>query len=48
MAKYDLPASIDYVLQMTQAPQVNYIGHSQGTWKLKVEIKKIERVKSKN
>jgi len=31
MAKYDLPASIDYVIQMTRAPQVNYIGHSQGT-----------------
>nr|XP_020656952.1 gastric triacylglycerol lipase-like [Pogona vitticeps] len=31
MAKYDLPASIDFVLQKTGQQQVTYIGHSQGT-----------------
>ncbi|XP_042316088.1 lysosomal acid lipase/cholesteryl ester hydrolase-like isoform X2 [Sceloporus undulatus] len=31
MAKYDLPASIDFVLRHTQQQQVYYIGHSQGT-----------------
>ncbi|KAI5632672.1 alpha/beta-hydrolase lipase region domain-containing protein [Phthorimaea operculella] len=28
---YDVPAIVDYVLQVTQQPKVNYIGHSQGT-----------------
>ncbi|KAM3834495.1 lipase member K-like [Vipera latastei] len=31
MAKYDLPASIDFVLQKTGQQQIYYIGHSQGT-----------------
>ncbi|KAK9400666.1 putative lipase, partial [Crotalus adamanteus] len=31
MAKYDLPASIDFVLQKTGQKQIYYIGHSQGT-----------------
>lgn len=31
MAKYDLPASIDFVLEKTGQQQVYYIGHSQGT-----------------
>ncbi|XP_075153183.1 lipase 3-like [Haematobia irritans] len=31
MGKYDLPASINYVLDMTSSKQLHYIGHSQGT-----------------
>jgi len=31
MARYDLVASINYVLNITSLPQVHYIGHSQGT-----------------
>ncbi len=31
MAKYDLPANIDYVLNITGAQQLTYIGHSEVT-----------------
>ncbi|XP_050393750.2 gastric triacylglycerol lipase [Patella vulgata] len=31
MAKYDLPAVVDYVTSTTQTDKVTYIGHSQGT-----------------
>ncbi|XP_003224429.4 gastric triacylglycerol lipase isoform X1 [Anolis carolinensis] len=31
MAKYDLPASIDFILRHTQQRQLYYIGHAQGT-----------------
>ena len=31
MAKYDIPAMIDYVLEATQQRHVFYVGHSQGS-----------------
>ncbi|XP_048194703.1 lysosomal acid lipase/cholesteryl ester hydrolase-like [Perognathus longimembris pacificus] len=31
MAKYDLPASIDYILNKTGQEQLNYVGYSQGS-----------------
>ena len=30
MAKYDLPAMIDYVVKLTKQPKIFYVGHSQG------------------
>jgi len=31
MAQYDLPAHLDYVIEVTGFPKVNWVGHSQGT-----------------
>ena len=31
MALYDVPAHVDYILEETEASQVIYVGHSQGT-----------------
>lgn len=31
MGKYDIPSTIDYVLNYTGVSQIHYIGHSQGT-----------------
>ena len=30
MAKFDLPASLNYVLKVTDRPHLHYVGHSQG------------------
>ena len=30
MAKYDLPAMVDYVVNVTKQPKIFYAGHSQG------------------
>jgi pimeloyl-ACP methyl ester carboxylesterase len=32
MAKYDLPANIDYVTNFTAHKTLSWVGHSQGTW----------------
>ena len=32
MAKYDLPASINYVLKHTGESKLDYVGHSQGIY----------------
>ena len=31
MARYDLPAMLEYVLQTTSQTSLHYVGHSQGT-----------------
>jgi lysosomal acid lipase/cholesteryl ester hydrolase len=31
MAKYDVPANVDYILDETDHEQIIYVGHSQGT-----------------
>ncbi|TMW62939.1 hypothetical protein Poli38472_005557 [Pythium oligandrum] len=31
MAKYDMPAMINYVLKITNRPTLSYVGHSEGT-----------------
>lgn len=31
MAKYDLPASLDYITEKTGQKRMHYVGHSQGT-----------------
>ncbi|XP_055469892.1 gastric triacylglycerol lipase isoform X2 [Psammomys obesus] len=31
MAKYDLPATIDFIVQKTRQKKIHYVGHSQGT-----------------
>ena len=31
MAKYDLPATINFIIEKTKQEQLYYVGHSQGT-----------------
>lgn len=48
MAKYDIPASVDFILKKTGQEQVFYIGHSQGTtmgmWRIYLLEKKIKYI----
>lgn len=30
MARYDLPATVAFILSKTKAPKLSYVGHSQG------------------
>jgi pimeloyl-ACP methyl ester carboxylesterase len=45
MAKYDLPATVDYILKATNATQIYYVGHSQGTEIIFAEL--LQNVKKK-
>lgn len=38
IAKYDLPANVDYIKKVTQSDKVLYIGHSQGTIQMFAQI----------
>ena len=38
MAKYDLPASINYVLKLKKVEELYYVGHSQGILNLNLII----------
>jgi lysosomal acid lipase/cholesteryl ester hydrolase len=31
MAKYDIPATLNHILNYTQSSSLSYVGHSQGT-----------------
>jgi len=37
-AKYDLPAMVNYVKQITQKDKVYYVGHSQGTLQMWIKL----------
>ncbi|CAI4231548.1 unnamed protein product [Auanema sp. JU1783] len=47
MAKYDLPAMIDYVLKKTDKPFLYYVGHSQGTLTMFAQLSRQPEFKSK-
>ena len=34
MGDYDIPASIEYILELTGSPKLAYVGHSMGTTQL--------------
>jgi predicted alpha/beta hydrolase len=31
MAKYDLPATVEFIVRKTGQEEISYVGHSQGT-----------------
>lgn len=47
MAKYDLPAVIDYVLNKTSETQLTYVGHSQGVATLLILCSKVPQCNNK-
>lgn len=47
IGKYDLPASIDYVLMTTNRTSMHFIGHSQGTTTVMAMLSMFPRYNSK-
>jgi lysosomal acid lipase/cholesteryl ester hydrolase len=31
MGKYDIPANLDFIISVTKAEKISYVGHSMGT-----------------
>ena len=48
MAAYDLPAMVDYVLNITKKEHLYYVGHSQGTMMAFAGLSENEELRKKN